>query len=101
MRVVLFSALLATGCAALRGPAATEPPPESPAPAPQPLPAPEPAPPDLLYSLDEVLQDALSGPWEHLGTGAWHGNYRVHACAYRNARVILVNVYCATKEPKA
>jgi hypothetical protein len=56
---------------------------------------------DGLYPLDEALKDALSSPWEHLGTGPWHGNYRAHACAYRNERVIVVNVYCTLKEPNA
>jgi hypothetical protein len=54
-----------------------------------------------LYSLDEALEDALSGPWTHIGTGPWPGNHRVHACAYRNERVIVVNVYCTIKEVKA
>ena len=56
---------------------------------------------DGLYPLDEALQDALSGPWEHLGTGPWYGNARLPACAYRNGRVIVVNVYCTSKEPLA
>lgn len=103
MRVIVLLAVLASGCAATRPPASPEPAPESPGPQAQPAPVRDPAASraELLYSLDEALKDALSGPWEHLGTGPWHGNYRVHACAYRNARVIVVNVYCATKEPKA
>ena len=56
---------------------------------------------DDLYPLDEALRDALSGPWEHLGTGPWYGNARAPACAYRNGRVLVVNVYCTTKEAQA
>ncbi|HEY5945925.1 MAG TPA: hypothetical protein VIV40_10565 [Kofleriaceae bacterium] len=54
-----------------------------------------------LYSLDEALADVFSGPLEHIGTGPWFGLFRVNACAYRNARVIVVNIYCTTKEMKA
>ena len=75
MRVILFIGILATGCAAVHS--------------------------AILYLLDEALQDALSGPWEYLGTGPWHGNARAPACAYRNARVLVVNVYCTTKEAQA
>jgi hypothetical protein len=103
MRVVLFLGILATGCAAVRSPGGAHPARESAAPAVQSDPVRESTTShsDVLYPLDEALKDALSGPWEHLGTGPWHGNYRVHACAYRNDRVIVVNVYCAIKEPKA
>ena len=71
MRVILFIGILATGCAAVHS--------------------------AILYLLDEALQDALSGPWEYLGTGPWHGNARAPACAYRNARVLVVNVYCTAQ----
>jgi hypothetical protein len=54
-----------------------------------------------VYGLDEALADALSGPLTYIGTGAWPGNHRVHACAYRNERVLVVNVYCTLKEVKA
>jgi hypothetical protein len=54
-----------------------------------------------LYSLDEALKDALSGPWTYVGTGPWTGNQRLKACAYRNDRVLVVNVYCTIKEAKA
>jgi hypothetical protein len=82
------------------------PPPEPPPPPPPPLPpppvveAPRPEP-TGLYSLSEALADALSGPWTHIGTGPWPGNHRIHACAYRNDKVIVVNVYCTLKEVKA
>jgi hypothetical protein len=103
MRVVLFLGILATGCAAVRSPGDADPARQSAAPAVQSDPAWESATSrgDGLYPLDEALKDALSGPWEHLGTGPWPGNYRAHACAYRNDRVIVVNVYCTSKEPEA
>lgn len=91
-------ALLALGCARVKAP-------DTPAPAPLPPPVvqePERQPqPRGIYSLDEALQDALSGPWTYIGIGPWTGNHRVHACAYRNERVIVVNVYCTVKEVKA
>jgi hypothetical protein len=92
--------LLALGCAKV-------PPPEPPLPEP---PLPEPAPPPVvvrppeptgIYALNEALQDALSGPWSYVGTGPWTGNARIKACAYRNERVLVVNVYCTIKEVKA
>jgi hypothetical protein len=51
-----------------------------------------------LYALDEALADVLSGPLVHIGTGEWFGLYRINACAYRNARVVVVNIYCTPKE---
>jgi hypothetical protein len=60
-----------------------------------------PAPAPWPYPLAEAVADALSGPLEHIGTGPWHGNHRLHACAYRNNRVIVVNVYCAIKDTRA
>jgi hypothetical protein len=93
--------LLALGCARVTPP---ETPPEAPPPEPLPLPPPPvvpPAEPTGIYSLSEALADALSGPWTYIGTGPWTGNHRVHACAYRNERVIVVNVYCTIKEVKA
>ena len=66
------------------------------------LPSAQPAPaPDGLYAPDEALKDALSGPWEHLGTGAWPGISRMNACVFRNARVFIVNVYCTIKDAQA
>ena len=103
MRVVVFLGMLAIGCAAVRSPGATDLARESAAPAVPSAPVREAAPArsEGPYPLDEALKDALSGPWEHLGTGPWYGNSRTHACAYRNTRVIVVNVYCASKEPQA
>src|SRR4051812_40256554 len=93
--------LLALGCARVS-------PPEAPPPEPVPPPVPAPPPPIVpppqptgVYSLGEALEDALSGPWTYLGTGPWTGNQRVKACAYRNERVLVVNVYCTIKEVKA
>ncbi len=54
-----------------------------------------------MYALDEALADVLSGPLEHIGTGPWFGLFRINACAYRNDRVILVNIYCTTNEMKS
>jgi hypothetical protein len=54
-----------------------------------------------IYSLNEAVDDALSGPWTYVGTGPWTGNQRIKACAYRNDRVLVVNVYCTIKEVKA
>jgi hypothetical protein len=94
-------AALALGCAKV-------PAPESPAPPPPPMPAPVPPPPPApvrqptgVYSLTEAVEDALSGPWTHVGTGPWTGNQRIKACAYRNERVLVVNVYCTITEVKA
>ena len=91
-------ALVVVGCARVTPP--ETPPPEEPPPV---IPAPLPPPPEPrgLYSLEEALQDALSGPLTYIGIGPWTGNHRVHACAYRNDRVIVVNVYCTIKEVKA
>jgi hypothetical protein len=92
-------AVLVLGCARVRAPET--------APG-TPVLAPEPPPPVVLeperagvYALDEAVKDALSGPWTYIGTGPWTGNHRVEACAYRNDRVIVVNVYCTIKEVKA
>jgi hypothetical protein len=43
----------------------------------------------------------LSGELEYLGTGRWPGVERSHACAFRNARVLIVNVYCTLNETQA
>src|SRR5436190_19876448 len=93
-------ALLTLGCARVTAP-------EPPAPEPAPVAPPPPAPvvprrqPTGIYSLGEALEDAFSGPWTYVGTGPWTGNQRVKACAYRNERVLVVNVYCTIKEVKA
>ncbi len=102
MRVGWSFALVATGCGVVQTPG-------SPGPAGETEPAPavrtgfETAVPQaaVLYPLDEAVKDALSGPWTYVGTGPWHGIHRVHACAYRNDRVVLVNVYCTIKETRA
>lgn len=57
--------------------------------------------PEDLYAADEALRDALSGRLEHLGTGAWPGNNRVHACAFRNERVVVVNAFCTLRDTQA
>jgi hypothetical protein len=54
-----------------------------------------------LYPPEEALRDALSGPWEYVGTGPWPGIERIQACAFRNQRVLVVNVYCTPKETQA
>lgn len=54
-----------------------------------------------LYAADEALRDAASGAWDYLGTGKWPGINRMYACAFRNARVFIVNVYCGIKDPRA
>jgi hypothetical protein len=96
--------VLALGCGRVKAPETL--PPEGPAPPPAPsAPVPAaPAParePTGVYGLDEAVNDALSGPWTYIGTGPWTGNQRVQACAYRNDRVIVVNVYCTVTEVKA
>lgn len=54
-----------------------------------------------LYGPEEALRDMLSGSLLYLGTGPWPGNGRMHACAFRNQRVIVVNVYCSIKDSQA
>lgn len=54
-----------------------------------------------IYSAHEALADALSGPLEYIGTGSWPGIRRMSACAYRNARVVVVDVYCSPNENHA
>jgi hypothetical protein len=63
------------------------------------VPAAKPA--DGLYAADEALRDALSGRLEYLGTGQWPGISRMYACAFRNSRVLVVNVYCTTTDTQA
>lgn len=58
-------------------------------------------PPDDLYTADEGLRDVLSGELEYLGTGRWPGIERSRACAFRNGRVLIVNVYCTRTETPA
>jgi len=56
---------------------------------------------DTLYSPDEALRDALSGPLSYVGTGQWPGIRRMYACAFRNERVFVVNAYCSRSEQQA
>jgi hypothetical protein len=54
-----------------------------------------------LYAAEEALRDALSGRLEYVGTGTWPGISRMYACAFRNQRVLVVNVYCSIAETEA
>jgi hypothetical protein len=55
-----------------------------------------------LYTMEEALADALSGPLQWVGTGEWFGLFHVYSCVYRNERVFVVNIYCTkTKEKRA
>jgi hypothetical protein len=54
-----------------------------------------------LYAADEALHDALSSPLRYLATGRWPGIRRTYACAFRNDRVLVVNVYCSPTETQA
>ncbi len=64
--------------------------------------APVDAPPAVpLYTVTEALDDVLSGPLQFIGTGPWFGNASIHACAYRNERVIVVYEYCTVREQPA
>lgn len=54
-----------------------------------------------LYAPDEALRDVLSGELKYLGTGKWPGVERSRACAFRNDRVLIVNVYCTLIEQPA
>lgn len=58
-------------------------------------PKPEPV---AMYALDEAISDALAEPLTYIGTGGWFGQVKNKTCAYRNSRVIVVNVYCTPKE---
>ena len=63
--------------------------------------APVPVPEGPLYAADEALRDVLSGELQYLGTGRWPGVERSRACAFRNARVLIVNAYCTLTETQA
>ena len=67
----------------------------------EPTALPAPVPEAQLYALDEALRDVLSGELQYLGTGRWPGIERLSACAFRNARVLAVNVYCTLTETHA
>jgi hypothetical protein len=62
---------------------------------------PTPPPAYELYAADEALRDVLSGELTYLGTGRWPGIERSFACAFRNQRVLVVNVYCTLTESHA
>jgi hypothetical protein len=57
--------------------------------------------PEGLYGPDEALRDALSSPLQHVGTGRWPGISLSYTCAFRNERVLVVNVYCGTTDVRA
>jgi len=64
--------------------------------------APVPAPPRVdLYAVEDALKDVLSGPLEYVGTGRWPGIDRSSSCAFRNARVLVVNAYCTRTDAPA
>lgn len=50
------------------------------------------------YPPADAITDALSGPLEYIGTGSWPGIFQIPSCAYRNARVVVIDVYCTRKE---
>jgi len=54
-----------------------------------------------MYAADEALADVLSGDLQFIGSGRWPGVERSRACAFRNQRVLVVNVYCTLKEVHA
>ena len=94
---------LATACATsqpverpIQRPPATVSLPELPAPTP-----PGPQQPRDLYAADEALDDVLSSDLEYVGTGRWPSIERSRACAFRNRRVLVVNVYCTLVETHA
>jgi hypothetical protein len=60
-----------------------------------------PAAPLAIDTVTEALDDIAASPLTFVGTGEWFGNATIHACAYRNERVLVVNVYCTVKETPA
>ena len=86
--------LLAAACRTARPSA---PAPRVAAPVWQPAPAHE----EGLYSAQEALRDVLSGELAYVGAGRWPGVERSRACAFRNARVLIVNAYCTLNETQA
>jgi len=54
-----------------------------------------------LYQPAEAVADVLSGPLEFVGRGSWFGMTRWQSCVYRNAKVVVVDVYCAKLWPRA
>ncbi|HSM93525.1 MAG TPA: hypothetical protein VLT47_11625 [Anaeromyxobacteraceae bacterium] len=53
------------------------------------------------YAPGEAIADAVSGPLEVVGVGAWpDGGFRRLSCVYRNARVVVVDERCSDpREP--
>ena len=51
-----------------------------------------------MYSPFEALADVAAAPLEHVGTTVWPGIFQIPSCVYRNARVVVVDVYCTTTE---
>lgn len=52
------------------------------------------------YAPDEAIVDALSGPLEIVGVGAWPGVFRRLSCIYRNRQVFVVDEKCSDpREP--
>jgi hypothetical protein len=97
-RVLLLSSLLAAACSTTARP--TQRPARSASTVTSVPVIPE-APAEGLYAPDDALRDVLSGPLEYLGTGPWPGTNRTQACAFRNQRVVVVNVYCTLSEAQA
>jgi hypothetical protein len=54
-----------------------------------------------MYTVTEAFDDIAAGPLVFVGRGEWFGNASIKACAYRNARVIVVNEYCTATETPA
>lgn len=54
-----------------------------------------------LYAAEEALRDVLASELQYLGAGRWPGVERSRACAFRNDRVLVVNVYCTRIESPA
>jgi hypothetical protein len=81
---------------ASKGPAGAPPAPRAPPGAPAPAPV---APP---YAPSQATADALSGPLEIVGVGAWPGLFRRLSCVYRNLRVFVVDERCSDpREPSS
>ncbi|HTL37627.1 MAG TPA: hypothetical protein VL326_31065 [Kofleriaceae bacterium] len=53
-----------------------------------------------LYTYDEMFADIASGPLTYVGTGEWTGLFHVYSCAYRNAKVYVINIYCTKSYEK-
>jgi hypothetical protein len=93
-----LSFLLAAACGSTRH---SERPTRPPAAAARATATPSPRPGLGFYGADEALRDALSGRLTYVGSGEWPGINRMTACAFRNERVLVVNVYCTLSETPA